>query len=58
MKAGAHLTPDLEIYGAAQHYIQQGQRLDRAAPGVLARTDLFSGTHSVSLISGVRFTFH
>lgn len=58
VKAGAHLTRNLEIYGAAERYIQEGQRFDRKAPGVLARTDLFSGSRSFSLISGVRFTFH
>jgi len=58
LKAGAHITRNLEIYGAAERYIQEGQRFDRKAPGVLAHTDLFSGSRSVSLISGVRFTFH
>jgi len=58
LKAGAHLTRSLELYGAAERYVQEGQRFDRKAPGVLAHTDLFSGSRSVSLISGVRFTFH
>lgn len=57
MKTGAHLTRRLEVYGSVERYIQEGQRFDRTAPGVLARTDLFSGTRSVSLISGMRFTF-
>jgi hypothetical protein len=58
LKAGAHLTRNLEIYGAAERYIQEGQRFDRKAPGVLAQTDLFSGSRSISLITGVRMTFH
>jgi len=58
LKAGAHITRSLELYGAAERYVQEGQRFDRKAPGVLAHTDLFSGSRSVSLISGVRFTFH
>jgi hypothetical protein len=58
LKAGVHLTRSLELYGAAERYIQEGRRFDRTAPGVLARTDLFSGSRSVSLISGVRYTFH
>jgi hypothetical protein len=52
-----HLTRRLEIYGAAERYVQEGQRFDRTAPGVLARTDLFAGSRSLSLISGVRYTF-
>jgi hypothetical protein len=58
LKAGVHITRSLELYGAAERYVQEGQRFDRKAPGVLAQTDLFSGSRSVSLISGVRFTFH
>lgn len=57
LKAGAHLTRRLELYGAAERYVQEGQRFDRKAPGVLAKTDLFTGTRSVSLITGVRYTF-
>ncbi|WP_298189588.1 DUF3570 domain-containing protein [Novosphingobium sp.] len=58
LKAGAHLTAHLEWYGAAERYVQEGLRFDRSAPGVLARTDLFSGTRSTSLISGLRYTWH
>lgn len=57
LKAGAHITPRLEIYGAAERYLQEGQRFDRTAPGVLARTDLFAGSRSTSLISGLRYTW-
>ena len=57
VKAGAKIAPNVEIYGAAERYIQEGQRIDRSAPGTLARTDLFAGSKSVSLITGVRFTF-
>ena len=58
LKAGAQLTSRLELYAAAERYIQEGRRFDRSAPGVLARTDLFAGTRSTSLISGLRFTWH
>lgn len=57
LKAGAQLTSRLEIYGVFERYVQQGPRFDRTAPGVLARTDLFAGTRSTSLISGVRYTW-
>jgi len=57
LKAGAHLTPRLELYGAAERYVQEGRRFDRTAPGVLAQTDLFAGTRSTSLISGLRYTW-
>ncbi len=57
LKAGVHLTRRFEIYGAAERYVQEGQRFDRKAPGVLARTDLFAGSRSLSLISGIRYTF-
>ncbi|KUR71247.1 hypothetical protein AQZ52_11315 [Novosphingobium fuchskuhlense] len=57
IKAGAKIAPNLEIYGAAERYIQEGQRFDRTAPGTLARTDLFAGSKSVSLITGLRVTF-
>ncbi|WP_292928317.1 DUF3570 domain-containing protein [Novosphingobium sp. PASSN1] len=57
LKAGAHITQRLEIYGAAERYLQEGQRFDRTAPGVLARTDLFAGSRSTSLISGLRYTW-
>ncbi len=56
-KVGTHLTPGLEINGAFERYVQRGQRFDRSAPGVLARTDLFSGTSSTSLISGLRYSW-
>lgn len=57
LKAGAHLTSRLELYGAAERYVQEGARFDRTAPGALARTDLFAGTRSTSLISGFRYTW-
>jgi hypothetical protein len=57
MRAGAKIAPNIEIYGAAERYIQEGPRFDRSAPGNLARTDLFAGSKSISLITGVRFTF-
>jgi len=57
IKAGAKIAPNLEIYGAAERYIQEGQRFDRTAPGALAHTDLFAGSKSISLITGMRFTF-
>jgi hypothetical protein len=57
LKAGAHITSRLEIYAAAERYLQEGQRFDRTAPGVLARTDLFAGSRSTSLISGLRYTW-
>ena len=57
IKAGAKVAENLEIYGAAERYIQEGPRFDRTAPGKLARTDLFAGSKSVSLITGLRFTF-
>jgi Protein of unknown function (DUF3570) len=56
-RAGAHLTSRLEIYGAFERYVQTGQHFDRSAPGVLAQTDLFAGTSSTSLISGLRYTW-
>lgn len=57
LKAGAKIAPNLEIYGAAERYMQDGPGLDRTAPGILARTNLFAGSQSTSLITGVRFTF-
>lgn len=57
IKAGVKVAEKLEIYGAAERYIQEGPRFDRTAPGNLARTDLFAGSKSVSLITGLRFTF-
>jgi hypothetical protein len=57
LKGGVHITPRLELYGAAERYVQEGRRFDRSAPGVLARTDLFTGTRSTSLISGLRYTW-
>ena len=57
LKAGVKIASGLELYGAAERYIQEGQRLDRNAPGILARTDLFAGSRSVSLITGLRYTF-
>lgn len=57
IKAGFKVAPNLEIYGAAERYLQEGQRFDRQAPGILARTDLFAGSKSVSLITGLRVTF-
>ncbi len=57
LKAGAQITSRLEIYAAAERYLQEGLRLDRTAPGVLAHTDLFSGSRSTSLISGLRYTW-
>ena len=57
VKAGAKIAPNIEIYGAAERYMQEGQRFDRSAPGALARTDLFAGSKSISLITGARFTF-
>lgn len=56
-KLGTYLTPRLELYGAFERYVQNGQRFDRSAPGVLARIDLFSGTRSTSVISGLRYTW-
>ncbi|MBX9885288.1 MAG: DUF3570 domain-containing protein [Novosphingobium sp.] len=56
-RAGAHLTSRLEIYGALERYTQKGQRFYRSAPGVLARTDLFTGTRSTSVITGLRYTW-
>ncbi|WP_421851215.1 DUF3570 domain-containing protein [Novosphingobium sp.] len=56
-RAGAHLNSRLELYAAFERYVQQGQRFDRSAPGVLAGIDLFSGTRSTSLISGLRYTW-
>ncbi len=57
VKAGAKIAPNIEIYGAAERYFQEGQRFDRSAPGALAHTDLFAGSKSISLITGARFTF-
>jgi hypothetical protein len=57
LKTGVHLTSRLELYGAAERYLQEGLRLDPTAPGVLARTDLFAGSRSTSLISGLRYTW-
>jgi hypothetical protein len=57
LKAGAKIASNIEVYGAAERYIQEGQRFDRSAPGNLGRTDLFAGSKSISLITGVRFTF-
>ncbi|MFM9936673.1 MAG: DUF3570 domain-containing protein [Novosphingobium sp.] len=57
LKAGVKIAPNLELYGAAERYIQDGPGLDRRAPGILARTNLFAGSQSTSLITGVRFTF-
>ncbi|WP_292927168.1 DUF3570 domain-containing protein [Novosphingobium sp. PASSN1] len=57
LKAGAKIAPNIEIYGAAERYMQEGQRFDRSAPGPLGKTDLFSGSKSVSLITGLRVTF-
>lgn len=56
-RAGAHLTSRLELYGAVERYTQKGRRFDPSAPGVLARTDLFTGTRSTSLMSGLRYTW-
>jgi hypothetical protein len=58
LKAGVQITPRLEWYGAFERYLQEGRRFDRSAPGVLARTDLFAGSRSTSLISGLRYTWH
>lgn len=58
LKAGTQITSRLELYGAFERYVQEGRRFDRSAPGVLARTDLFAGTRSTSLISGLRYTWH
>ncbi|MEI6641670.1 MAG: DUF3570 domain-containing protein [Novosphingobium sp.] len=57
LKAGVRIAHNVELYGAAERYIQEGQRFDRTAPGSLARTDLFAGSKSVSLITGLRVTF-
>ena len=56
-RVGTHLTSRLELYGAFERYVQKGDRFDRSAPGVLARTDLFTGTRSTSVISGLRYTW-
>ena len=57
LRAGAKIASNIEIYGAAERYVQEGQRFDRRAPGLLGKTDLFAGSRSVSLITGLRFTF-
>ena len=57
VKAGAKIAPNIEIYGAAERYVQEGRRLDPTAPGALATTDLFAGSKSVSIITGLRVTF-
>ena len=56
-RLGTHLTSRLELYGAFERYVQTGRHYDRSAPGVLAQTDLFAGTRSTSLISGLRYTW-
>lgn len=57
LKAGAKIASNIEIYGAAERYMQEGERFDRSAPGLLGKTDLFAGSKSVSLITGLRVTF-
>lgn len=57
LRAGVKVAPGIEIYGAAERYVQEGQRFDRSAPGLLGKTDLFAGSRSVSLITGLRLTF-
>ena len=57
VKAGAKIASNIEIYGAAERYVQEGRRIDRTAPGALAKTDLFAGSKSVSIITGLRVTF-
>lgn len=57
LKAGVQIAHNIELYGAAERYMQEGQRFDRSAPGPLGRTDLFAGSKSVSLITGLRVTF-
>lgn len=57
LKAGVHISPRVELYGAAERYWQYGPHRDRSLPGYLARTDLFAGSRSVSLIAGARLSF-
>lgn len=57
LRAGVKVAPGIEIYGAAERYMQEGQRFDRSAPGLLGKTDLFAGSRSVSLITGLRLSF-
>ena len=57
IKAGAHVSSGIEVYVAGERYWQYGQRYDPSAPGHLAHVDLFSGSRSFSLISGLRVTF-
>ncbi len=55
--AGATLSDRVEIYGAAERYVQYGKTFDRSAPGNLASYDLFGGTKSFSLVTGLRVKF-
>ncbi len=57
VKAGAHLSDRLELYGAVERYVQYGKTFDRSAPGNLAKYDLFGGTRSFSIMTGIRVTF-
>lgn len=57
IKAGAHISSGIELYVAGERYWQYGQRYDPSAPGHLAHVDLFSGTRSYSVMSGLRLTF-
>jgi hypothetical protein len=57
IKAGAHISDKVEVYGAAERYVQYGKTFDRSAQGNLAKYDLFGGTKSFSLITGVRIKF-
>lgn len=58
IKGGAKLSSRIEIYGAAERYWQYGRHYDRSLPANLATTDLFAGSKSFSLISGIRLKFH
>lgn len=57
IKAGAHISDKVELYGAVERYVQYGKTFDRSAPGNLANYDLFGGTKSFSLITGIRVKF-
>lgn len=57
VKGGVHLSDKIELYGAFERYMQNGKRFYADAPGNMAKVDLFAGSKSISVVTGLRFKF-
>jgi hypothetical protein len=54
LKLGYRVSDGIELYVAAEDYRQTGAHTI-AGPGTIPTLDVFSGTHAISAMSGIRF---